>query len=172
VPTRQVGTFDPADRARRDAQSGTVLIDEGLELLTEAESLELLARADVGRVGVTIGALPAIFPVNYRMIDGAVVFRTGAGSKLRAATSEAVVAFEIDGYDRDARSGWSVLVVGRAEVVRDPELAEKVLASGLEPFAGGDRSAIVRIEPGFVSGRRIALHGQATPSAERRCHGH
>ena len=59
-----------------------MLIDEGLELLPEQDALELLAGGEVGRVGVTIGALPAIFPVNYRLIDGTIVFRTAPGSKL------------------------------------------------------------------------------------------
>lgn len=135
-----------------------VLIDEGLELLTDEEALELLAGAEVGRVGVTMGALPAIFPVNYRVIDGAVVFRTGPGSKLRAATNGAVVAFEVDDHDRAERTGWSVLVVGRAEVVHDLDVTLKALDAGLEPLADGERGAIVRIEPTFVSGRRI-VHG-------------
>jgi nitroimidazol reductase NimA-like FMN-containing flavoprotein (pyridoxamine 5'-phosphate oxidase superfamily) len=132
-----------------------MLIDEGLGLLTEEEALELLASAEVGRVGVTIGALPAIFPVNYRLIDGAVVFRTGVGSKLRAASSGNVVAFEADDHDPVDRTGWSVLLIGQAEVVHDPELEERLQDVHLEPFAGGDRSALVRVEPTFVSGRRI-----------------
>lgn len=132
-----------------------MLIDEGLELLTEDEALRLLGSAEVGRIGVSLGALPAILPVNYRMIDGAIVFRTSPGSKLSAATRGEVVAFEVDDHDHLDRSGWSVLVVGRAEVVHDLDLAFGVLDAGLEPYADGDRSAIVRIEPVFVSGRRI-----------------
>ena len=132
-----------------------MLVDEGLELLTEEESLALLSGAEVGRIGLTMGAMPAIFPVNYRMIDGAIVFRTAAGSKLKAATEGSVVAFEVDDHDRADRTGWSVLAVGRAQVVHDGEMAFKAIAAKLEPYAGGTRSAIVRIEPTFVSGRRI-----------------
>lgn len=135
-----------------------MLIDEGLELLTEQEALDLLAASDVGRVGITIGGLPAIFPVNYRVIDGAIVFRTAPGSKMSAAAAAAagaVVAFEVDDYQRADRSGWSVLVIGQAEVVDSPDIANKVDESHLEPFADGPRTAIVRIEPTFVSGRRI-----------------
>jgi nitroimidazol reductase NimA-like FMN-containing flavoprotein (pyridoxamine 5'-phosphate oxidase superfamily) len=64
-----------------------MIIDEGLELLTEEESAKLLASERVGRVGITIGALPAIFPVNYAVIDGAIVFRTSPGSKMSAAAA-------------------------------------------------------------------------------------
>jgi nitroimidazol reductase NimA-like FMN-containing flavoprotein (pyridoxamine 5'-phosphate oxidase superfamily) len=132
-----------------------MLVDEGLELLTEEEALALLSVAEVGRIGLTIGAMPAIFPVNYRMIDGAIVFRTASGSKLTAATQGAVVAFEVDDYDRVDRTGWSVLAVGQAEVAQDGSMALKAIATHLEPFAEGRRVTIVRIEPTFVSGRRI-----------------
>ena len=132
-----------------------MLVDEGLELLTEEDALQLLATHEVGRVGITIGALPAIFPVNYRLIDGTIVFRTASGSKLSAAAKGAVLAFEIDDYDAADRSGWSVLAVGRSEVVHDLDVAFGVLEAGLEPFADGRRGAIVRIRPEFISGRRI-----------------
>ena len=136
-----------------------MLIDEGLELMAEEDALSLVASRDVGRVGVTVGALPAIFPVNHRLIDGAIVFRTGEGSKLSAAARGAVVAFEVDDFDLAARTGWSVLVVGRSEVVHDLDVTFKVLDSGLEPLAGGRRQVIVRIVPEFVSGRRTVPAG-------------
>ena len=131
-----------------------MIVDQGLELLTDEQALQLLAGGEVGRVGITIGSLPAIFPVNYRLIDGAIVFRTAPGSKLSAATEGAVVAFEVDDYQLADRSGWSVLVVGRAEVV-DDELAVKLAAVHLEPLVDGPRTAIVRIAPTFLSGRRL-----------------
>jgi nitroimidazol reductase NimA-like FMN-containing flavoprotein (pyridoxamine 5'-phosphate oxidase superfamily) len=133
-----------------------ILVDEGLELLTEADARALLATADVGRVGVTIAALPAIFPVNYGIVDDCIVFRTAPGSKLSAAASGAVVAFEVDDYDRAERSGWSVLVVGPSEIVHDLELTFKILDAAIEPWAGGIRTNIVRIRPELISGRRIA----------------
>lgn len=132
-----------------------MLVDEGLELLTEEQARGLLAAGEIGRVGITIAGLPAIFPVNYRMIDGAIVFRTAPGSKMAAATHGEVVAFEVDDYEAGDRSGWSVLAVGKAEVVHDIALALKVVAARLEPFADGVRTVLVRIEPTFLSGRRI-----------------
>ena len=132
-----------------------MLIDEGLELLDDPEALRLLATSEVGRVGVTIGALPAIFPVNYRLIDGCVVFRSAPGSKLSAAASRTVVAFEVDDYNAADRSGWSVLLVGLSEVVDDLDVTFKTFESGLETYVDGPRGAIVRITPTFVSGRRI-----------------
>lgn len=141
--------------ARRRERAAPMLVDNGLELLDEADSLALLASADVGRVAVSIGSLPAIFPVNYGFVDGSIVFRTAPGSKLAAASAGTVVAFEVDDYERAERSGWSVLVVGRSEVVRDLGTAFKVLTARIEPWAGGIRTSIVRIRPELVSGRRI-----------------
>jgi nitroimidazol reductase NimA-like FMN-containing flavoprotein (pyridoxamine 5'-phosphate oxidase superfamily) len=141
-----------------DAETGVVFVDQGLELLTEEQARRLLAGSEVGRVGITMGALPAIFPVNYRLIDGAIVFRTAPGSKMSAATEGAVVAFEADDYQLADRSGWSVLAVGPAEVIDDPDLESRVTKAGLEPFVDGPRSTIVRILPTFLSGRRL-MHG-------------
>ena len=138
-----------------------MIVDEGLELLDEDEARELLGIGGVGRVGITIGALPAIFPVNYRVIDGAIVFRTSPGSKMSAAAAGAVVAFEVDDYQLVDRSGWSVLVVGPAEIVHDLAVTLDVLDAGLEPLADGNRLTIVRIEPTFISGRRI-VHESST----------
>ena len=131
------------------------MIAEGLELLQEADAYRLLAQGEVGRIGITIGALPAIFRVNYRLVDGCIVFRSSPGSKLSAASSGSVVAFEVDDYHAADRSGWSVLVVGPSEVMHDLDMSYELLEARLEPYVDGPRGAIVRIEPTFVSGRRI-----------------
>jgi nitroimidazol reductase NimA-like FMN-containing flavoprotein (pyridoxamine 5'-phosphate oxidase superfamily) len=136
-----------------------MIVDDGLELLTEDQAQGLLAAGEVGRVGITIGALPAIFPVNYRLIDGSIVFRTAPGSRMSAAAEGTVVAFEVDDYQLADRSGWSVLAIGRADVIHDLAVSSMVLDARLQPFADGSRTAIVRIEPTFISGRRI-VHEQ------------
>lgn len=140
-----------------------VIIDGGLELLTESQAVELLAGAEVGRIGITVGALPAIFPVNFRLVEGAIVFWTAPGSKLSAAVDGQVVAFEVDDWQLADRSGWSVLAVGRAAVVDDAGLAERARAARLEPFVDGAREVMVSIEPTFLSGRRI-VHGLDVPA--------
>ena len=132
-----------------------MLIDEGLELLDDEQSLELLRSGTVGRVGLTIGAMPAIFPVNYAIVDGCILFRTSPGTKLTAAASDTVVAFEVDDYDPTLRGGWSVLAVGPSEVVRDPSPTLLLKIAHLVPYATGPRTSIVRIRPEMLSGRRI-----------------
>lgn len=134
-----------------------MLHDDGLELLTEAECRDLLGHHAVGRVAVTVGGLPAVFPVNYVMVDGDVVFKTGEGTKLSAALRHAVVAFQVDEIDRLYHEGWSVLAVGTAEVVTDPDDLDPDDLP-LAPWAAGTRDHLVRIRPELVSGRRIVRH--------------
>lgn len=129
--------------------------DQGLELLESEQCLTLLSRATVGRVAVTVGALPAIFPVNFALSEGAVIFRTGEGTKLAAATDRTVVAFEVDDWNPMEHTGWSVLAVGRASVVEDPDEVARLRRLPLAPWAGGTREHFVRMPIEFVSGRRI-----------------
>jgi hypothetical protein len=137
----------------------------GLEVLDEASCLALLATASLGRVAITSGALPTILPVNYQLVDRTVLFRTGRGTKLDAATNDAVVAFEVDSFDAFEHTGWSVNLIG---VARD---LDRVL--GALPF---DRTRIPRWAPRgdervvavtaeFLTGRRI--HHAAAPAADR-----
>jgi len=77
--------------------------------LGRGECLRLLAAGVIGRVVVTDAALPDVHQVNYLLDDEEVIFRTRNGSKLAAATRNAVVGFQIDHHDVSTRSGWSVL---------------------------------------------------------------
>jgi len=126
----------------------------GLEVLERAESLRLLASATVGRISVTSGALPTVLPVAFRVIDGRIVFRTAPGTKLDAATLNAVVAFEADRIDTAAHTGWSVVVVGVAQAVRDDEVDGHELAL-MARWAPGPRDRLVAISTEMVTGRRL-----------------
>jgi uncharacterized protein len=130
------------------------LVDHGLELLSEEHCLELLQAEQVGRVGVSFGALPAIFPVNYKMHGGDILFRTGEGVKRRAAFEGNVVGFEVDRIDPVNREGWSVMVVGFASLMTAPEI-DALGPVDISPWAAGERTNLVRIHPELISGRRI-----------------
>jgi nitroimidazol reductase NimA-like FMN-containing flavoprotein (pyridoxamine 5'-phosphate oxidase superfamily) len=133
-----------------------MLIDDGLELLSEDQCRALLGPAGVGRVGITIAGLPVIMPVNYVFVDGDVVFRTGDGTKLHAASNGAVIAFEVDAFDPAVHSGWSVLAIGRSETVSDPGEIDRLNGRAPSPWAGGERTHLVRLHPEMLTGRRIA----------------
>jgi nitroimidazol reductase NimA-like FMN-containing flavoprotein (pyridoxamine 5'-phosphate oxidase superfamily) len=126
-----------------------------LEQLSTAECWELLTDTPVGRLGVIIDSAPEIFPVNFSVHDRAIVFRTDRGGKLRGLDRSPSVCLQIDGLDPTAKTGWSVLVKGRArEVVHAAELA--LLAEAPLPYwAGGPKSHWIRITPTQVTGRRL-----------------
>ncbi|WP_116949872.1 pyridoxamine 5'-phosphate oxidase family protein [Jiangella endophytica] len=127
----------------------------GLENLGRYDCYALLRTVPIGRIVFTEAALPAIQPVNFVLDGDDVIIRTGMGSKLAAATRSAVVAFEADQYDEDALTGWSVVLVGRADAVVD-EIERRGLAGlGLTPWALGERPHYIRIQPEIVRGRRI-----------------
>lgn len=128
-----------------------------VEILNPAECLELLSGVPVGRIAITVEALPVILPVNFAVIGGDIFFRTDRGTKLAAATSRAVVAFEVDSHGADGRSGWSVMAQGMAREVTDPPTLEKIRNSGIRAWAvGGQAEHAVCIEVRQLSGRRFS----------------
>ena len=143
--------------ARRDraalAPSGSDLEPGDLGLLVEPECLRLLGSRSVGRLAyVARAGVPDIAPVNYALDGRDLLVRTGPGPKLQAAERREVVAFEVDDLDDDAHSGWSVVVVGRAERL-SPDQAAAVAAP--EPWSNGPRRHVVRIRPTRITGRRL-----------------
>ncbi|MHB8263575.1 MAG: pyridoxamine 5'-phosphate oxidase family protein, partial [Acidimicrobiales bacterium] len=110
-----------------------------IHVMDEHACIALLKSAGVGRIGITLNALPIILPVNYIYLelDSCILFRTDPGTKLDAAFRHSVVAFEVDEVDRDKEEGWSVLAIGPAEVIEDPILEEKAMDRGLHPWSGG-----------------------------------
>jgi nitroimidazol reductase NimA-like FMN-containing flavoprotein (pyridoxamine 5'-phosphate oxidase superfamily) len=132
--------------------------DHGLEVLSRDECLQRLREHNVGRLAVVAAGRPEIFPVNYVLDGEAVVFRTDEGTKLTAA-ERSMVAFGIDEIDPATRSGWSVVVHGRAEEMStfDGPVRERSLRElGVDPWAGGEKRHWVRIEPLSITGRRVA----------------
>lgn len=131
----------------------------GLEVLTTEESLALLAGEPVGRLAFLHEGEPVILPVNHRLDGWTIVFRSDFGAKLAAAAMEQPVAFEVDRYDRETRTGSSVLVRGVAEVVYSHEVEERLDDLGLRTWAGDGRDQWVRIHPEEITGRRIGAAG-------------
>jgi len=128
----------------------------GLEVLKLDECRRLLASQQIGRLAFISAGEPLIMPLNYRMYQGDIVFRTTTGEKLNAARNAASVGFEADEWDADTQTGWSVIVSGRAQDVDDPDVITELNELGLRPWADVvDRNDWVRIVPHEISGRRI-----------------
>jgi nitroimidazol reductase NimA-like FMN-containing flavoprotein (pyridoxamine 5'-phosphate oxidase superfamily) len=130
----------------------------GLEILGREECLDLLARPAVGRIALSVGALPVVFPVNFALFDGDILIRTAAGAKLRAAATNAVVAFEVDQVDPVDHAGWSVMVQGVASEITDQATVARANRAPLVPWAG-QNGRYLRIACQVVSGRRLGAGG-------------
>jgi hypothetical protein len=85
-----------------------------------------------------------------------VVFRTDEGTKLDAVFRGGRVAFEVDGADATARTGWSAVVRGKTLDVTDPAELARLRQPRLSAWAPGAKSRYVRILPAKLTGRRTA----------------
>lgn len=117
----------------------------------------MLRTVSVGRLAVMADGRPDIFPINYTVDGGTVVFRTGQGTKLSAASGDAAVAVEADGVDPESGLAWSVVVKGTAEVVKQAEDVLDTSRLYLFPWQAGRKDAFVRITPDSVTGRRFKV---------------
>ncbi|GGV95029.1 DNA-binding protein [Streptomyces gelaticus] len=135
---------------------GHALLHPQLRDLGPEECRVLLSTHGVGRVAVSApDGRPAVVPVNYDVVDEAIVFRTAPGSVTAAAAGKEV-AFEVDHVDDALSQGWSVLAVGPASTVTDPDaVRELVRHAHTTPWAGGERAMWVSIRPTSLTGRRI-----------------
>lgn len=129
--------------------------------LTTNQCWEYIRQAEIGRLAVIADAHPEIFPINFVVDHGSVVFRTAEGTKLRAALENGTVAFEVDGYDDRLGFAWSVVLKGSAVRL---ESIEEVLASEelpLFPWQSGEKNHFLRIEPVQTSGRTFSINSAA-----------
>jgi nitroimidazol reductase NimA-like FMN-containing flavoprotein (pyridoxamine 5'-phosphate oxidase superfamily) len=126
-----------------------------LKELAERECVELLATQVIGRVAVVVDGRASVFPVNYVLDRGHIVFRTDEGTKLDAARAGATVTFEVDRSDPMYHTGWSVMATGQLEAVTERHDLERV--SGLPVRAWGRTGNYwVRMPIASISGRRIS----------------
>ncbi len=123
--------------------------------LGEQECRALLSTHGVGRVSLTTPHGPAVFPVNYEVAGEAIAFRTAPDAAPAAAVGNDV-AFEVDHVDDAMSRGWSVLAVGRARAVTDPDAVRRLDDQAhTAPWPGGRRTLWVSIGVDRLTGRRI-----------------
>ena len=153
--------LDEADRLRRaHEQPDMAGLAEyaGLETLPTDVCLRLLESVPVGRVSFSIGGEVVTLPVNHAVDGQEVVFRTDRGSKLSASYRQDLVAFEADEYDPETRTGWSVLIKGRAEVIREDSEIQRLRHLGLHPWVtAAEHPFWIRIRPTSITGRHTPL---------------
>jgi len=139
-----------------------MMADRVIEELDEDQCLKLVSEGGIGRIAYTGRFGPVVLPVNYELLDGAVVFRTAAHGPLDEdlrtgiANADYKVAFEIDSIDLATQRGWSVLIQGPAHHLAEDE-RDVAGRARVQPWAPGEREMMVRIVPSRITGRRVGL---------------
>ncbi|MEU9387266.1 pyridoxamine 5'-phosphate oxidase family protein [Streptomyces sp. NPDC048279] len=135
---------------------GHALLHPRFRKLGPEECRALLSTHGVGRLAVSgSDGRPVVVPVNYEVVDDAIAFRTTPHS-VAARAAETEVAFEVDRLDEAFSRGWSVLAVGPANVVTNPDAVRRIAERAhTTPWAGGEREMWVSIRPTNLTGRRI-----------------
>jgi nitroimidazol reductase NimA-like FMN-containing flavoprotein (pyridoxamine 5'-phosphate oxidase superfamily) len=127
----------------------------GVEIIPFLDCEQLLERSGLGRVAMIVAGEPVILPVNYRYVNGCVVFRSATGEKVSTASMRGAMSFEIDAMDLEQRTGWSVLLKGTGDLIDDDD-PMALAAADLQPWSAPDQRDIwVRIVPMEITGRRI-----------------
>jgi len=80
------------------------------ELIPEEECWQLVATTSVGRVALSVKALPAVLPVQYYLDGRTLAVCLGHRQISERSLHGAIVAFAADAIDPATRSGWSVQV--------------------------------------------------------------
>jgi hypothetical protein len=118
--------------------------------LDPEECWTLAATRPVGRLAWAGPHGPTVIPVNFVVTGAEVLVRMTAHSEAARECDDSPVAFEVDDVDAPTRSGWSVLMRGRAHLECGPP-------GEAEPdvWPPGPRGLRLRIDVTEVTGRRI-----------------
>jgi nitroimidazol reductase NimA-like FMN-containing flavoprotein (pyridoxamine 5'-phosphate oxidase superfamily) len=133
---------------------------EGILTLEPRDCWTLLRTTDVGRLAVNVRGEPDIFPINFVVDHGSIVFRTASGTKLAFAVIGSKVAFEADGYDADSKLAWSVVLKGAAHPIENLHEFLDAARLPLFPWHESPKNHFVRVEPDEISGRRFPVVDQ------------
>jgi uncharacterized protein len=148
-------TFGPCLDLLDDDDSPVEIDRNGLEILSHQQCLRLLGTQVLGRIGITVDALPVVLPVNYRLCSDQIVIQTERGTRLAHATaSRAVVAFEVDEIDADGL-GWSVAFTGITSEINDRDLLSQLRSMPFTRWVRHADDRYVSISVDDASGRRI-----------------
>ncbi len=130
-----------------------------VHVLPVDECRRLLEVGLMGRLAVVTRAGEILMiPVNYAVVDDAVVVRTAdesrLGEEVRAAGAGVPprAAFEVDVIDHERWRGWSVVAHGGLEAVDAADLAGHRLPRA---WADGERHLFVRMPLESITGVRL-----------------
>jgi nitroimidazol reductase NimA-like FMN-containing flavoprotein (pyridoxamine 5'-phosphate oxidase superfamily) len=130
-------------------------VPESFEL-SQAQCETLLRAGVVGRLALSTPGGPHVIPINYSVVDDAIIVRTSPYSLLGTYARGSTVAFEIDQFDHEYHRGWSVVARGRVEFVTDEAELDHIRSVWQpHPWASGNRELHMRLRWDELTGRRL-----------------
>jgi hypothetical protein len=135
--------------------------------LTRGESLRLVGSVPFGRIVFTSRALPAIQPVPHLVAGQQIIIRASLGAAISSAVhgTPTIVAYQADLIDPAERTGWSVVVIGRACRVTGEVLPARYRES-LRPWIDEEMDDVIAIDADLVTGFRIVPEPASAPAGE------
>jgi nitroimidazol reductase NimA-like FMN-containing flavoprotein (pyridoxamine 5'-phosphate oxidase superfamily) len=122
--------------------------------LSADECWELATTRPVGRLAWNGPQGPTVIPVNFTVDGHRLWIRTTAYSAAAREGDDSPVAFQLDSFDADHRTGWSVLMRGRAHFEHRLTQAESP-GPAPEPWVSGPRSLAMHVDVDEITGRRL-----------------
>jgi uncharacterized protein len=129
------------------------MTDAPVTVLSEDESWERLCKVALGRLVTNFADEPEIFPVNFVVQDRTVLFRTAEGTKLFSAVGNRTVVFEAD--EHNVTEGWSVIVRGRAQLLKTDADIQKAERAQLVPWVATPKNCYVQVTASDITGRHF-----------------
>ena len=121
----------------------------------DEQCLALLGRAQLGRIALSLRAMPVVVPVRYTLSDGDLLF-AASGDQLTKALHGNIAALQADGFEENGGKQWTVFATGpvrRVEGFEDLGLAGSWLSAlNVASLEEGD---LFRLKPAILSGRWI-----------------
>lgn len=129
------------------------MANDPISVVDDREAWNLLGSVALGRLVTSFGGQLEIFPVNFVVQKGTVLFRTAEGTKLFTTVMNDKVLFEAD--DHTVAEGWSVIIRGTAKMLSSAEEIHEADQAGLIPWVPTEKLRYVRVTPSEISARRF-----------------
>lgn len=135
---------------------GTMRETFAIELSRDA-CFARLAEHRIGRLALSVNALPTIVPVRYAVIGHELLIGEVAEASIVSALENSVVAFEADTVENAGGAGWVVCVVGKATEVVDTATIAKLRSLPAGTGGSAPRGRYFRVTTERVTGRAAEL---------------
>lgn len=140
--------------------------EPSVEELSTSACWSLLRNIPVGRIALHgVDDIIEVFPVNFVVDHGTVVFKTAAGTKLELAHEHRPSTFEADHFDFYRGTAWSVVAKGQLEVIEGHEAIKDTSKVDVRAWQSGHKPTYIRFVPDLVTGRRFPIDPAANHSA-------